>query len=202
MSHGSLYQSLSWTLQTRIGRNYCHKVTVALAFPNYLSCSFGNSRPFDPYSAWKKKNINSKIAKTSKLLIMKPIYQTTVSARKCKVSKKRYLRSRFPLLKKLNLLKTHCVFSTQSVHSFFYFNPFNTNIPFLYPLKSSENVILSDIFRGYSSVKWVNVMNYLLILKPLRANPTKCSNTTKQFVGSCRRIECVWPFCGVLLLKG
>ena len=31
----------------------------------------------------------------------------------------------------------------------------------------------------------------------LSANPSKCSNTLKQFVGNSRQIECVWPFCGV-----
>ena len=35
-------------------------------------------------------------------------------------------------------------------------------------------------------------------LNPLSANPTKWSNTLKQFVGNTRRIfECVWPFCEV-----
>ena len=27
--------------------------------------------------------------------------------------------------------------------------PFSTNIPFLYPLKTSENLRVSDVFRGY-----------------------------------------------------
>ena len=31
-------------------------------------------------------------------------------------------------------------------------------------------------------------------LNPLSANPTKWSNTLKQFVGKSRRIECAWPF--------
>ena len=30
-------------------------------------------------------------------------------------------------------------------------NPFSTNIPFLYPLKASENLWFSNIFRGYKS---------------------------------------------------
>ena len=35
------------------------------------------------------------------------------------------------------------------------------------------------------------------LFNSLSANPTKRSNTLKQFVSFCRRIECVWPFCGV-----
>ena len=31
------------------------------------------------------------------------------------------------------------------------FNPFSTNIPFLYLLKTSENWRFSDVFRGYRS---------------------------------------------------
>ena len=31
------------------------------------------------------------------------------------------------------------------------FNPFSTNVPYLYPLKTSENRRFSDIFRGYRS---------------------------------------------------
>ena len=36
-------------------------------------------------------------------------------------------------------------------------------------------------------------------LNPLSANPTKLSNTLKQFVGKVadELFECVWPFCGV-----
>ena len=43
---------------------------------------------------------------------------------------------------------------------------------------------------------WVNcIMNYIVIrlisLNPLSANPTKWSNTLKQFFGKNRRIDCV-----------
>ena len=31
------------------------------------------------------------------------------------------------------------------------FNPFSTNVPLLYPLKTSENLRFSDVFRGYRS---------------------------------------------------
>ena len=30
-------------------------------------------------------------------------------------------------------------------------NPFSTNVPLLYPLKTSENLWFSDVFRGYGS---------------------------------------------------
>ena len=29
--------------------------------------------------------------------------------------------------------------------------PFSTNVPLLYPLKTSENLCFSDVFRGYRS---------------------------------------------------
>ena len=32
-----------------------------------------------------------------------------------------------------------------------YINPFSTNVPLLYPLKTSENRRLFDVFRGYRS---------------------------------------------------
>ena len=41
----------------------------------------------------------------------------------------------------------------------FELNPFSTNVPFLYPLKISQNLRFSDVFRGYRSEtlveKWV-----------------------------------------------
>ena len=30
-------------------------------------------------------------------------------------------------------------------------NPFHANFPFLYPLKTSENLWFSDVFRGYTN---------------------------------------------------
>ena len=30
-------------------------------------------------------------------------------------------------------------------------NPFSSNVPLLYPLKTSENFRFSDVFRGYRS---------------------------------------------------
>ena len=35
------------------------------------------------------------------------------------------------------------------------FNPFPANVPFLYPLKTSENQRLSDVFRGYRNETFV-----------------------------------------------
>ena len=37
----------------------------------------------------------------------------------------------------------------------------------------------------------------MYFFNPLSANPTKWSNTLKQFVD----LECVWPFCGVGAFK-
>ena len=31
------------------------------------------------------------------------------------------------------------------------FNPYSTNVPLLYPLKTSKNLGFSDVFRGYRS---------------------------------------------------
>ena len=33
-------------------------------------------------------------------------------------------------------------------------NPFHTNVPFLYPLKTSENLWFFDVFRGYRYGIW------------------------------------------------
>ena len=46
--------------------------------------------------------------------------------------------------------------------------------------------------------KFVGRSAILPDLKPLSANPTKWSNTLKQFAGFCRELfECVRPFCEV-----
>ena len=37
------------------------------------------------------------------------------------------------------------------------FNPFSFNVPLLYPLKTSENLRISDIFRGYGSGTLVEI---------------------------------------------
>ena len=49
-------------------------------------------------------------------------------------------------------------------------NPFSTNVPFLYALKTSENLRVSDVFRGYRSGTLVDdglisLQAYLLLLK-------------------------------------
>ena len=42
-------------------------------------------------------------------------------------------------------------------------NPFSTNVPLLYPLKTSENQRFSDVFRGYRSGTLVeNGLRYVL----------------------------------------
>ena len=45
------------------------------------------------------------------------------------------------------------------------FNPFSTNVPLLYPLKTSENWGFSDAFRGYRGGTFVG--NELTHLMPL-----------------------------------
>ena len=46
------------------------------------------------------------------------------------------------------------------------FNPFSTNVPLLYSLKTSENGRLSDVFRGYRSGTLVEngLINYSFCL--------------------------------------
>ena len=38
---------------------------------------------------------------------------------------------------------------TENITQYQNFNPFSSNAPLLYPLKTSENLRFSDIFRGY-----------------------------------------------------
>ena len=59
----------------------------------------------------------------------------------------------------------------------------------------------SSVCKWYSLIsrlwEWAKALNDFK-LNLLSANPTKWSNTLKQFVGVCRQLfECVWPFCGV-----
>ena len=42
----------------------------------------------------------------------------------------------------------HMEFDTKSI------NPLEANVPFLYPLKTSENQRFSDVFRGYRNVAY------------------------------------------------
>ena len=51
----------------------------------------------------------------------------------------------------------------------FHFNLFSTNIPLLYPLKTSENVRFSDFFRGYKSGALVEY-ELIGLIKPLLKN--------------------------------
>ena len=36
-------------------------------------------------------------------------------------------------------------------------NPFSANVPLLYPLKTSENLRFSDVFRGYRVEYWLKI---------------------------------------------
>ena len=44
-----------------------------------------------------------------------------------------------------------------------FINPFVPNAPFLYPLKISENLTFSNVFRGCIGNKWVKEMNLRLM---------------------------------------
>ena len=61
-----------------------------------------------------------------------------------------------PLIRTRKILCTHLIDGpkwykiTQSI-TYEIFNPFRANIPFLYPLKNSEHLWFSDIFRGYKN---------------------------------------------------
>ena len=53
-------------------------------------------------------------------------------------------------------LKVKVIFSDESTCNEYYsFNPFSTNFPLLYPLKTSKKFWFSDVFRGYRSGKLV-----------------------------------------------
>ena len=41
------------------------------------------------------------------------------------------------------------IITTKAIRIFVNINPFHTNVPFLYPLKTLENLWFSDVFRGY-----------------------------------------------------
>ena len=40
------------------------------------------------------------------------------------------------------------------------FNPFQANFPFLYPLKTPENLAVYDAFRGYRMMRWSEMGSY------------------------------------------
>ena len=63
-------------------------------------------------------------------------------------------------------------------------NPLHVTGLFLYALKISENIWFSDVFRGYRKkpVTWSGLSSSSNLLNPLNTNPTKSSNTLKQFV--------------------
>ena len=67
-------------------------------------------------------------------------------------------------ISKISLLKIWFVNRLISV------NPFSTNVPFLYPLKTSENRRFSDVFRGYRK-------------KPVTRNRLKASRQFKYLFG-------------------
>ena len=85
--------------------------------------------------------------------------------------------------------------------SMVYIKPIQVNVMFFYTMKISENYWLSDAFRAYKNgtLSWNGLIwNSKGAVNPLSANPTKWSNTRKQFVGCCRQI--VWM--GMTILWG
>ena len=62
--------------------------------------------------------------------------------------------SRYILLKSIILILADLGFLNLT-------NPFSTNVPLLYPLKTSESQRFSDVFRGYGSVSLIeNELNF------------------------------------------
>ena len=55
--------------------------------------------------------------------------------------------------------------------------------------------------KNLNNVLFNVLVTYTNRFNPLSANPSKWSNTLKQFVGCCRRIVWVWPFWGVSALR-
>ena len=45
-------------------------------------------------------------------------------------------------------------------------NPFHVHIPFLYPLKTSENLKFSDVFRGYrnGTLAWIGLIHFVSLI--------------------------------------
>ena len=79
----------------------------------------------------------------------------------------------------LNYLLCICKFYA----SFLKTNNCLTNVSFLHPLKTRENLRFFGVFKGYKIVTWSrNGIKF----NPSSSNPTKWSNTLKQFVGK-------WP---------
>ena len=59
------------------------------------------------------------------------------------------------------------------------FNPFLTNVSLLYPLKTSENQLFSDVFRGYRSGTLVENGSKQLIL-PISSELLSLNRSEKQ----------------------
>ena len=79
------------------------------------------------------------------------VQETVKLIRTCNIRRIIYNCTCWKLFNKMTLIK---FLSTGVFHDCF--NPFQANIPFLYPLKRSENLWFSDLFRGYRkrTVTW------------------------------------------------
>ena len=55
----------------------------------------------------------------------------------------------------------------------------------------------SDMSDGNDIFMLSLFLTFMFVINPLSANPTKWSNTYRQFAFADELFECVWPFCGV-----
>ena len=88
-----------------------------------------------------------------------------------------------------------------------FLNPFLAYVLILYPLKATENQVswwFQEVKNGNIGQKWVKQIALCKVensldtnsFNPLNVNPTKWSNTFKQFLGKSRRI--VWVCLTIL----
>ena len=80
------------------------------------------------------------------------------------------------------------------------FQPISGQCSHFVPYENIIKPLFFYVFRGNeigTLVKNRLIWWSLTCIKPLSANPTKWSDTLKQFVGNSRLFKCIWPFCGV-----
>ena len=88
-----------------------------------------------------------------------------------------------------NLINCFSVFIALLSHV----NPFQVKAPFLVPLKTSENLRFSNVFRGIKKEKFA--WNGLILSAPTPQNgQTHLNNSSPK---ANQLFQCVWPFCGV-----
>ena len=75
--------------------------------------------------------------------------------------------------------------------------PFSSNVPLLYPQKTSKNLWFSDVFRVYRCATLVENGLETPILTLYVPSPKNGQTHWNKSLAICRQIESVWPFCGV-----